>query len=372
MLFTYRFSIRSSYIGGFISFVAQDHIEFDNLAVANRSYRFLWIVLNDSGLMYEHIFLGVVAVDETIATLYIEPLDSSSDFFGWIKKQTERIENKFQNYYIRSIIQPSCGLMLYWKTTTFLPATSNNTTLAECRAKHKQHTLNHCYSGLLFFCVRYCCFGGCCYYFSLLVQCIHKKKRLTLKTCSCRQNKESMQSRAQYRSCVHTQTMYDVPFTHYLYSLLFFSLPCFRISRSVFFCLIALATHTQTMYMVLIIQTKWLRYFYACSVLANYFYSPMILRNSLKLLFINHERTPAHFYCYLFARRRKKPNPRTMCIGLKRHETKWIAIREGEWNLVTNTDICWCVIWTYRCRCKHTGDAFGKTMNDFNLIRIFH
>lgn len=82
MLFSYRFSIRSSYIGGFISFVAQDNIEFDNFSVANRSYRFLWIILNDSGLMYEYIFLGIIAVDETIATLYIEPLDSSSDFFG--------------------------------------------------------------------------------------------------------------------------------------------------------------------------------------------------------------------------------------------------------------------------------------------------
>ena len=140
-----------------------------------------------------------------------------------------------------------------------------------------------------------------------------------------------MQSRAQYRSCVHTQTMNGVPLllhTLCVQPALFFTALFSHLAFSFFLSHCSLHAHTDHvhayLYMVLIIQTKWLRYFYACSVLANYFYLPMIPQNSLKLLLINHERKQAHFYCYLFGRRgrKKKPNPRTMCVGLKRYETK--------------------------------------------------
>lgn len=89
-----RFSIRSSYIGGLVSFIAQDNIKFDNFAIANWTHRFLWIVLDDGRLMNEYIFLGIVAVNETVATLYIEPLDSSSDFFGCKQQQKYTKENQ--------------------------------------------------------------------------------------------------------------------------------------------------------------------------------------------------------------------------------------------------------------------------------------
>lgn len=79
----YRFSIRSSNIGGFIPFVAQNNIEFNHLAVTNRSYSFFRIVLNNSCLMHEYIFLGIVPVYKTVPAFDIEPFNSAGDFFGY-------------------------------------------------------------------------------------------------------------------------------------------------------------------------------------------------------------------------------------------------------------------------------------------------
>lgn len=62
-------------------------------------------------------------------------------------------------------------------------------------------------------------------------------------------------------------------------------------------------------------------------------------------------------------------------IKVYEHETK--RIHEGEWNIVTTqTDIryalhvCSCLYGAHTQKCMHTGDAFGKTMHIFNLIRI--
>lgn len=79
---TYRLAIRSSYVGGFVSFIAQNDIEFHHLTIAHRAYSLFRIVFYDGRLMYEYIFFCVISVDKTVATLHIEPLNGSSDFFG--------------------------------------------------------------------------------------------------------------------------------------------------------------------------------------------------------------------------------------------------------------------------------------------------
>lgn len=79
---SYALSLRSSYIGGFIPFIAQNNVKFNHFTIADGSYSLLGVVLNDCRLVNKHILLGVISVDETIATLYVEPLDSARDFFG--------------------------------------------------------------------------------------------------------------------------------------------------------------------------------------------------------------------------------------------------------------------------------------------------
>ena len=52
------------------------------LAIADRANCFLRVVLGDSSLVDKHVLLGVVAVDEPVAGLDVEPLDSAGYFPG--------------------------------------------------------------------------------------------------------------------------------------------------------------------------------------------------------------------------------------------------------------------------------------------------
>lgn len=98
------FTFRSSYVGCFIALIAQNYVEFYNLTVADRTNCFLWIVLNNGSLMNEYILFRVIAIDETIAALYIEPFYGSGYFFGCDKKERKkkkknnnRKKKEFQN-----------------------------------------------------------------------------------------------------------------------------------------------------------------------------------------------------------------------------------------------------------------------------------
>lgn len=81
--FAYRISFRSSYIGRFITLVSKNNIKFDNFSITNRSNGFFRVVLYNCRLMYKYIFLGIITIDETVSTFYIEPFNGSGDFFGW-------------------------------------------------------------------------------------------------------------------------------------------------------------------------------------------------------------------------------------------------------------------------------------------------
>jgi len=72
-------SVGAGHVGSLVSLLADDDIEFDELAVADTSDGLLRVVLSDRGLVDENVFLGVVAIDEAVARLDIEPLDGAGD-----------------------------------------------------------------------------------------------------------------------------------------------------------------------------------------------------------------------------------------------------------------------------------------------------
>merc|ERR1719195_158908 len=76
-------SFGSRDIGCFIPLLSDDNIKLNDLSVTNRSHCFLWIVLDNSSLVDEDVFLGVIPVDETISRFYVKPLDCSGDFRGY-------------------------------------------------------------------------------------------------------------------------------------------------------------------------------------------------------------------------------------------------------------------------------------------------
>lgn len=76
------FAIRAGYIGCFIALFTQNHIEFNDLFIAHRTYGLLWVVIHDGRLMNENILFGVVAIDEAISALHIEPLDGARNLFS--------------------------------------------------------------------------------------------------------------------------------------------------------------------------------------------------------------------------------------------------------------------------------------------------
>ena len=109
------FSCRSSDVGSLIAFFAHDHVKLHFLTIANWSHIFAentvnvnfhcninistttaflefpiinslvvpWIVLGDGRLVNEDVLLSVMAVNEAIAALNVEPFYSSGYLGGW-------------------------------------------------------------------------------------------------------------------------------------------------------------------------------------------------------------------------------------------------------------------------------------------------
>ena len=75
----YSRSSRSRYVRSYGSPFASDDVEFDSLSFADRSDRFLGIILGDDRLVDEQILLRVVSDDESVSGLGVEPPDGSCD-----------------------------------------------------------------------------------------------------------------------------------------------------------------------------------------------------------------------------------------------------------------------------------------------------
>ncbi len=73
---------RARHVRGLVALLADDDVELDDFAVADRPHGLLWIVLDDGGLVHEDVLLGVVAVDEAVAALDVEPLHRADDLGG--------------------------------------------------------------------------------------------------------------------------------------------------------------------------------------------------------------------------------------------------------------------------------------------------
>jgi len=79
---THWLTRRPGHIGRLVALLANDHIEFNELTIAHRAHRFLGVVAGNGALVNEDILFGVVAIDEAVAALHVEPFDSAGDFGG--------------------------------------------------------------------------------------------------------------------------------------------------------------------------------------------------------------------------------------------------------------------------------------------------
>lgn len=67
-------------IGGFShTFLTLDNVKEHFFAVANAAQVLVLVIFSDGGLMDEHVVVGVVAVDETVAVADVEPFYDASD-----------------------------------------------------------------------------------------------------------------------------------------------------------------------------------------------------------------------------------------------------------------------------------------------------
>ena len=65
-----------------VPLLADDDVELDDLAVTDGPDGLLGVVLQDGRLVNEDVLLGVVAVDEPVAGLDVEPLDGPRHLVG--------------------------------------------------------------------------------------------------------------------------------------------------------------------------------------------------------------------------------------------------------------------------------------------------
>lgn len=63
-----------------MTFFPDNDVELDDLAISHATHGLSRVVLNDGRLMDEYIFLGIISINETVATLDIEPFHSSGHF----------------------------------------------------------------------------------------------------------------------------------------------------------------------------------------------------------------------------------------------------------------------------------------------------
>lgn len=75
-----RLAARACHAGRLVAFLAGHDGELHRLAVADRAHRLARVVPGDRRLMYEHILLRVIPVDEPVSALHIEPFDSARNF----------------------------------------------------------------------------------------------------------------------------------------------------------------------------------------------------------------------------------------------------------------------------------------------------
>ena len=76
-----RLSARPAHIRRLRALVAGHKVELDLLAVTDAAQVLVRIVARDRRLVDEYVLLGVVAVDEAVAILHIEPLHRADDIF---------------------------------------------------------------------------------------------------------------------------------------------------------------------------------------------------------------------------------------------------------------------------------------------------
>ena len=74
-----RLAVRAGHVGRLGALLAGDNIELDLFAVADAAQVLAWVVARDRCLVHEHVLLGVVAVDESVAVLHVKPLHRTHD-----------------------------------------------------------------------------------------------------------------------------------------------------------------------------------------------------------------------------------------------------------------------------------------------------
>jgi hypothetical protein len=65
-----------------VALLSDNHVKLYSLPITDTANSFTGVVTRDSSLMDEDVFLGVIAVDETISTLNVEPLNNARYFSG--------------------------------------------------------------------------------------------------------------------------------------------------------------------------------------------------------------------------------------------------------------------------------------------------
>lgn len=73
----YRFPVGAGHIGRLGALLADDHVKFDGLSISDAGNLLLWVVTRDRGLVDENVLVSVVAANEAIAVLHIEPFDGA-------------------------------------------------------------------------------------------------------------------------------------------------------------------------------------------------------------------------------------------------------------------------------------------------------
>jgi len=71
------FAGRACHVGGLVALLALHDVELDALVLAYALLVLVGVVLDDGGLVDEDVLVGVVAVDEAVAVLDVEPLDDA-------------------------------------------------------------------------------------------------------------------------------------------------------------------------------------------------------------------------------------------------------------------------------------------------------
>jgi hypothetical protein len=72
-----RIAGRACHVGGLVALLALHDVELDSLVLAYALLVLVGVVLDDGGLVNEDVLVGVVAVDEAVAVLDVEPLDDA-------------------------------------------------------------------------------------------------------------------------------------------------------------------------------------------------------------------------------------------------------------------------------------------------------